>query len=106
MHIKCVTVNSNTECLLFNLFVRFQISRTQDMHFPQNSGKKFTKAPLAMLAKITSGTSFKVSILRAKFCTIPCKSEIELSLEFREKQNSSVPYLLMLFFSLSVYKKL
>ena len=66
-------------------FCAISFNRTQDVRFPKNYGKIVATAPpsKAMLAKIISILSFKVSILHAKFLRVHAvESEIELSHKF------------------------
>ena len=72
IHLKYTIVISNNVHLGYN-FCQISLSRTQNLHFPKNSRKIVTAGPphQAILAKLISISSFKVSILHSIFFTIP-----------------------------------
>ena len=77
MHHKAQIIRKISFILIYISHINFcaiSFNRTQNLHFLKNSGKNcdYSTPYYGGLAKIVSVSSFKVSILHAKFCTIPC----------------------------------
>ena len=74
MHLKCIIVIFNNAYLKYKFLCDFIQQNTKSDFFQNILGKKCdnSASQQARLTKIISISSCKISISRAKFCTIPC----------------------------------